>query len=157
MFSPICRGKSTLRATYYKEHFQKALAIRKELIASDPSNSQFQRDVNVSYNKLGDLSLRLNETKLAKDHFLKALKVAEKLSALDPENASYQRDLAVSHAKLGSVYETLGGHERKAAITHYQKVVELFSDMEANGTLSPGDQEFISAYREKAERLQRSQ
>ena len=71
------------------------------LAQQDPNNSQFQRDLSVSYNRLGDIELRLGNTDAALAHYDNALTGALKLVELDPNNSEFQRDLSVSYDKLG--------------------------------------------------------
>jgi len=66
----------------------KALAIREELVKLDPANTEFRRDVGISYEKLGDLQLRLGDTAKALGYFEKDLAVAEELAKLDPARRS---------------------------------------------------------------------
>ncbi|MFK7893988.1 MAG: hypothetical protein AB8B63_24450, partial [Granulosicoccus sp.] len=65
------------------------------LLAAAPSNTGFQRDVSVSYEKLGNIELRLGNTDAALGNYTKALEVALKLVELDPGNTQFQRDVSV--------------------------------------------------------------
>jgi hypothetical protein len=56
-----------------------------------------ERDLSVSYNKLGDVNLSLGNTQVALDAYQKSLEVAKTLAANDPQSAQAQRDLSVSY------------------------------------------------------------
>ncbi len=46
-------------------YYQQCNDIRERLAEADPTNTQAQRDLSVSYNKLGDVQLKLGDTQLA--------------------------------------------------------------------------------------------
>ena len=93
------------------EIYQKALAIAERLAAQDPGNTEWQRDVSVSYNKIGDVRLEGGDRKGALEIYQKALAIAERLAAQDPGNTEWQRDVSVSYNKIGDV--RLEGGDRK--------------------------------------------
>ena len=76
--------------------YSEALEITERLVELDPSNTEFQRDVSVSYIKLADVGLQLGETDAALADYNKALKITERLVELDPSNTLFQRDVSVS-------------------------------------------------------------
>jgi tetratricopeptide (TPR) repeat protein len=78
------------------------------LVAGDPGNAGFLRDLSVSYIKLGDLAVAGGRGDEARDWFGKTLAVAERLAAGDPGNAGFQRDLSVSYNRLGDLAAAVG-------------------------------------------------
>ena len=67
----------------------------------DPDNADWQRDLSVSYNKVGDVLVEQgNLTEALKSH-RDSLTIAERLAKADPNNAGWQRDLSVSYNKVG--------------------------------------------------------
>ena len=72
------------------------------LASSDPENAAAQRDLSVSYSKLGDVCVAQGDLAGAKGYFEQSRDIRVGLAA-DPENAAAQRDLSVSYSKLGSV------------------------------------------------------
>lgn len=52
-----------------REYYVKELAISERLAAADPSNSEAQRDLTVSYEKLGDVHLQLSDTAAARKYY----------------------------------------------------------------------------------------
>ena len=83
--------------------YEKALAIAERLAAQDPGNTEWQRDVSVSYNKIGDVRLEGGDRKGTLEAYEKALVIAERLAAKEPGNAEWQRDVSVSYNKIGDV------------------------------------------------------
>ena len=58
-----CPGWRGATASGALESDEKALAIAKRLAAQDPGNTEWQRDVSVSYNKIGDVRLEGGDRK----------------------------------------------------------------------------------------------
>jgi tetratricopeptide (TPR) repeat protein len=79
------------------------LTITQKLAAANPLDLQAQRDLSVSYGRLGDATLRVGQTDAAVKHYQDALAIDRKLAAADPRDARAQRDLSVSYNKLGDV------------------------------------------------------
>ena len=89
-------------------HYQAALAIAERLAAADPTNTEWQRDLSVSHNKLGDLAVAAGDLAAAQQHYQAALTIRERLAAADPTNTEWQRDLSVSHEQLGDLAVAAG-------------------------------------------------
>jgi len=84
------------------------LAIAERLAAADRSNMQWQRDLSVSYEKIGDVLMaqgRLEETLKA---YRDGLAIRERLAAADRSNTQWQRDLSISYNKVGDVLVAQG-------------------------------------------------
>ena len=77
--------------------------IAKQLVAGDPSNTQWQRDLAVPYDRLGDVAVAQGKLVDAARAYSDGLLIAKKLVAGDPSNTDWQRDLTVSYIKLGDV------------------------------------------------------
>ena len=77
------------------------LALR--LTAGDPGNTEWQRDLSVSYNKLGDVAVAQGQLEDAAQAYREGLAIVNKLAASDPGNTQWQRDLSVSYERLGDV------------------------------------------------------
>ena len=70
---------------------------------SDPASSDAQRNLALSFNKLGDISLLEGDRQLAYQHYSQSLKLREALAAQQPENVTAQIDLGTSYVTLGNV------------------------------------------------------
>jgi tetratricopeptide (TPR) repeat protein len=75
---------------------------------ADPSNTAWQRDLSVSYERLGDVAVSAGKLDDARTWFDKALAVTKALAAADPSNTDWQRDLSVSYERLGDVAVSAG-------------------------------------------------
>ena len=91
-----------------------AMGIAKKLCRADPSNTQWQRDLAVSYNKLGDVAAAQGKLEEAARAYGDGLGIVKKLAAVDPSNTKWQRDLAISCNRLGDVAVAQGKLEEAA-------------------------------------------
>jgi tetratricopeptide (TPR) repeat protein len=82
------------------------------LAQAEPDRADYQRDLSVSYNKMGDLYQALGQGEQARDAYLKDLAIAERLAQAEPDRADYQRDLSVSYERMGDLYRALGQGEQ---------------------------------------------
>jgi len=78
------------------------------IAATDSSNTQWQRDLSVSYDDVGDVLVAQGKLDEALKAYRDGFAIREHVAAADPNNTQWQRDLAVSHSKLASVYERQG-------------------------------------------------
>ena len=83
--------------------YEKDLAIAEGIVAQDPGNARWQRDVAISYNNIGDVRWDEGDRKGALAVYEKALAIAERLAAQDPGNAGWQWDLAASYERMGGI------------------------------------------------------
>ena len=73
------------------------------LAKADPGNAGWQRDLSVSYNKVGDVLVAQGNLPRRSKPIATACAIAERLAKADPGNAGWQRDLSVSYDKVGDV------------------------------------------------------
>ena len=76
--------------------------------AANPANTQWQRDLSVSHNKLGDIARDAGDLTTARTSYQAGLDIAQRLAAADPANTQWQRDLSVSHERLGDIASAAG-------------------------------------------------
>ena len=91
--------------------------------AADPANTEWQRDLSVSHNRLGDVAAAAGDLTAARDHYQASLDIRVRLAAADPANTEWQRDLSISHDKLGDVAAAAG--DLTAARDHYQAALDI--------------------------------
>ncbi|MDN3356130.1 CHAT domain-containing protein, partial [Actinomadura sp. DC4] len=98
---------------------QAMVETTRQATAADPSNAESQRDLSISYNKLGDVLRARGDLAGAEERYTAGLRIAERLAAADPSNAESQRDLSVSYNRLGDVLvargDLAGAEERYTA------------------------------------------
>ena len=75
------------------------------LLALEAGNAEWQRDLSVSLNKLGDLTVAQGNLPEAQRLFGDSLRIAQRLAESDPGNAAWQRDVWVSHWRVANVLE----------------------------------------------------
>ena len=88
-----------------------------------PGRADYQRDLSVSYNKLGDLMRNGGQGEQAREFFEKSLAIRKRLAEAEPGRADYQRDLSVSYNKLGDLMRALGQGEQ--AREFFEKVMAI--------------------------------
>jgi tetratricopeptide (TPR) repeat protein len=92
------------------------LASRAE---AEPDRADFQRDLSISYNRLGDLARAMGLGEDAVRLFTQALDIARRLAEAEPGRVDFQRDLSLSYNKLGDLAVAMGRAE---------EAVRFFSD-----------------------------
>ena len=75
--------------------YRDSLAIAERLAKADPGNAGWQRDLSVSYNKVGDVLVAQGNLPEALKSYRDSLAIADRLAKADPGNAGWQRDLSV--------------------------------------------------------------
>ena len=98
--------------------YMTAKASAEAALAGDPRNTQWQRDLSVSYDRIGDVQAALGDSAAALKSFQAGLAIAEGLAAGDPRNTQWQRDLSVSYNKIGNVQAAQG--DSAAALKSFQ-------------------------------------
>ncbi len=81
---------------------EEALAIGRKLAAADPGNAEWQRDLNVSLNRIGDVRLAAGDRAGALKAYEESLAIMRRLAAADPGNAGWQADLVLSLYRVGA-------------------------------------------------------
>ena len=106
----VAQGQLEAAAQAYRD----GLGIRKQLVASDASNTEWQRDLSISYNKLGDVAVAQGQLEAAAQAYRDGLGIAKQLVARDASNTQWQRDLSVSYERVGDVAVAQGQLEAAA-------------------------------------------
>jgi tetratricopeptide (TPR) repeat protein len=107
-----------------REHYDRALGIREEIAQQNPNLSPAQRDVPLSYNKLGTFYLiQLNDPAGARAYYEKALASFDRRLKAEPKSVLAQEDAAKTHYYLATAVLHLG--DRKAATSHYKACLEI--------------------------------
>ena len=105
---------------------RRLLEIADSLAKSDPGNANWQHDLSLFYQKVGDVELqqgvkidrvklqqgqRIDDAEIDQGQIAQALEsyraglaIAERLAKSDPSNTDWQRNLALGYMRLGSVY-----------------------------------------------------
>ena len=86
-----------------RQAYAQALAIAERLAQADPSNTQWQRDLSVSYWKLGEVDSKQSKAGEALAMFERSAVIAERLATLDPGNATWKNDLEWVRGRVASL------------------------------------------------------
>ena len=108
-------GKALLALGYTSEaveRYEALLRLHEERASSEPDRADYQRDLSVSYERMGDLYRALGQGEKAREAYQSSLSIAERLASSEPDRADYQRDLSVSYNKMGDLYGALGQGEK---------------------------------------------
>ncbi len=90
-------------ATYREAERQSRL-----LTLQEPENTQWQRDLSVSHERLGDIAVAQGDVAAAATAYTAALEIRKTLAARDPQNTEWQFDLGISHERLGEIAKAQG-------------------------------------------------
>ena len=109
---------------------QEALSVAREAAKilerrtkAEPSRTDYQHGLSVSYSKLGDLLRAMGQGEKARAYYDKALAIAERLAATEPDRAHHQSLLSISYNKVGDLLVSVGQGE--AARTYYEKALAI--------------------------------
>ena len=91
-----------------KSDYRTAGQIAEAATKADPENAEWQRDLSVSYDKVGNVLVAQGQLPDALKAYRDSLAIAERLAKADPGNAGRQRDLSVSYNKVGDVLVAQG-------------------------------------------------
>jgi tetratricopeptide (TPR) repeat protein len=90
------------------ELYETVLADAQRYAADDPSNADWQREISIADNKLGEVAMLDGQLDVARGRFEDALTVREGLAARDPGNITGQGDLEASYMRLGALAISMG-------------------------------------------------
>ena len=85
--------------------YRKALSVRQDLVAIDPTNAKFSRDLSVSYTKLGHTHLKAGDAAAALQQFQLSMDLMETSAAENPASVHAQRDLCDIYEYRGRAHE----------------------------------------------------
>ncbi|MER0215337.1 MAG: TIR domain-containing protein [Nitrosomonas sp.] len=100
------------------ERYQQSQLLLEQLVKAEPDNLNLQRDLSVSYNKIGSMYEKTGDNAAALKAYQDDLAIAKRLAELDPKHTEWQRDLSVSHSKVGDLHLKTG--DSGAALKAYQ-------------------------------------
>ena len=114
---------------------------------TDPDSAVKQRDLSISFNKLGDVSVASGDLKAARVYFEDGLQIRRQLAEANPDSAEKQRELWVSHYKIADVLEREG---HAGAMEHWKAAHDILAGMVARGLhVTEGDLRYLDILRGK--------
>lgn len=103
--------------------YRRSLVIAEQNVREFPSSSDWQNDLSVVLDRLGNVCLRLGRQKDALTHYQRGLQICRNLAAADPKDTNLQVALAFSHQRVGNTFFSLDRYEEAAAQYHAEVVV----------------------------------
>src|ERR1700719_2915685 len=91
-----------------------------------------QRDLSISYDRMGDLFSAFAQGEEARQAFGKSLAIRERLAQAEPDRADYQRDLIVSYVKMSE-------NEPAEARLWLTRALDVARSLQGRGGLAPAD------------------
>jgi tetratricopeptide (TPR) repeat protein len=86
------------------ERYEALLTLYRRRVEAEPDRADFQRDLSVSYERMGDLYSALGQGEKARESYQSSLTIRERLAAAEPDRADFQQDLALSYERFGDVH-----------------------------------------------------
>jgi len=118
-----------------------ALAIAERLAANEPERTDYQRDLSVSHDNMGELFRALGQTGDAHKAYAAALEIRERLAANERVRADYQMDVVGSLARTAL-------HAGCGARALLERAASILQTLDADGRLAPADRPKIDAIAE---------
>ena len=137
-------GQSKAAMASYKT----AQSIVEALAARDPANTEWQRDLSVSHNKIGNVLVAQGDGPGALAAYRKSQDICEALAARDWANAQWQVDLAVSCSRLGDLDASDKAEQRE----WLQRGLGILRALKDAGRLLPS-QDWTAWFEEKLKTL----
>jgi tetratricopeptide (TPR) repeat protein len=100
-----------------------------ELVASDPTNLGWRRDLAVSYSRLGSVAKAQGRLEDAAIAFQEYREILRRVAASAPANVGWQRGLAVAHSLVSDVAQAQGRlADASAAFDEYEAILQRLVD-----------------------------
>jgi tetratricopeptide (TPR) repeat protein len=103
--------------------YQASLAIRDRLAKADPGNAGWQRDLSVSYEKIGDVHTDRGDTLQAIAAFDRALRIYRELQAHNPADIQSHIFSVVPLWRLGLLKGRGGRADLEAALAILERLI----------------------------------
>jgi len=105
------------------EKYQQSQLLLEQVVKAEPDNLNLQRDLAVSYNRVGDMHLNSGDNAAALKAYQESLAIRKKLAELDSNHTEWQRGLSVSYERVGDMHEKSG--DNAAALKAYQESLAI--------------------------------
>jgi tetratricopeptide (TPR) repeat protein len=107
-------GESLIKQSKYEEalaHLREAQSLFITIAVKDPNNGGWQRDVALTYRRIGDVIEELARVDETLDSYRESFQRTKVLVAKEPDNSVWQRDLVLVIKRLAGVFLALGKPE----------------------------------------------
>ena len=114
-----------------------------------------QRDLSVSYIKVGDVQVAQGDLAAALKSYRNSLAIRDRLAKADPGNADGQRDLSVAYERVGDVQVAQG--DVAGALKSYRDSLAIFEPLAKSDPSNAGWQRDLSVLYERVGDVQVAQ
>jgi tetratricopeptide (TPR) repeat protein len=111
------------------ERYGHLVQVQIDHVAAEPDRADQQRNLAMSYQRLGDLYHAMGQSEAALAAYQQALGIAEELVEAAPEAVGPRHDLARIHSRLGQLYRALGQGE--AARSAFRQAMPILTELVA--------------------------
>jgi tetratricopeptide (TPR) repeat protein len=107
--------------------YQKSLVIEQGLLAEDPTNALFKRDLSHSLGGFGEALFGLGRPGEGVAAYERAIAIRGELAAADPKDMGIREALARAYANLG--YNLAGSGNPRDALVRYRRAQPIFDHL----------------------------
>ena len=107
--------------------YKDAFRITEELASQDPRNKEWQRDLSISYDNIGNIQQAQGDLAEALKSYQDGLAIRKDLAKEDPTNKEWQRDLSISYNNIGDIQKAQGDLE--GALKSYKQDLKIAQDL----------------------------
>jgi tetratricopeptide (TPR) repeat protein len=111
------------------ECYEKNADISERLAAANRDSEQLQRDLAISYERLGGIYEAQGDLRKALECYEKNADISERLAVANRDSEQLQQGMAISYLRLGGVYQAWG--DLGKALKYYQNVSTIFERLAA--------------------------
>ena len=111
------------------ESYEKALALRQQLIAANPNDFETSRELARSYRNVGNRLMQTDKASQGLENLKKALVLLEKIVSERPSEVEVRYDLARMYNDLGLALEDWG--DISGALANHRKALPLREELQA--------------------------
>jgi hypothetical protein len=140
----LADGRGDRRSAWALQTYQRAQIAAQSQLLADPGNAEWQRDLSISHNKIGDVQVAQGDREGALRSFQAGMTMARQLAERDPGNAQWQTDMAVFCWKIGSLdTPALLKAQRRATLEHGLGTLKM---LDRAGRLEPRRKGWIGMF-----------
>ncbi len=121
---------------------KQAQEIFQALLAQQPDSTDFQLELSISYERIGDVQRAHGNLPAALASYQASLAIADHLAKSDPGNAGWQSDLSLAYDHVGNVQVDQGN--LPAALASYQASLAIFDRLAKSDPGNAGWQRYLS-------------
>jgi tetratricopeptide (TPR) repeat protein len=132
-----------------EERYTQALQLSERLARDEPNRADYQDDLAISYERMGDRLRDLGQSEQSRIYYENALRIRERLVDSEPDRADYQKSLVVPLIRLAPLVPENG----RAMLL---RALSILEGLKNRGVLLPMYEPWIGGVREMLDSLDES-